>query len=239
MYTEFHGRLAAVRRKQNIAAIIHGGAFSVSVFLLALLLALIGEELFNFGVGGRTILFWLLLLIAAILFLMRIGRPLGRLAGILSGKEDLETAREVGRAIPRLNDRLVNTLQLVAGVDTRRLYSGQLIEASLADLRADCEGIDFTSTVDGAGSRRMGRFLLVSTLSAILLFALFPTAFFGAADRLMHFSEAYALPPLFRFIVEPGSRELVKGETVPVLVRVLGGMPGEISIAFRRRGDLS
>jgi hypothetical protein len=209
------------------------------VFLLALLLALIGEELFNFGVGGRTILFWLLLLIAAILFLMRIGRPLGRLAGILSGKEDLETAREVGRAIPRLNDRLVNTLQLVAGVDTRRLYSGQLIEASLADLRADCEGIDFTSTVDGAGSRRMGRFLLVSTLSAILLFALFPTAFFGAADRLMHFSEAYALPPLFRFIVEPGSRELVKGETVPVLVRVLGGMPGEISIAFRRRGDLS
>jgi hypothetical protein len=194
--------------------------------------------LFNFGVGGRTILFWLLLLIALILFLLRIGRPLGRLAGIFSGKEDLETAREVGRAIPRLNDRLVNTLQLFADGDTRRLYSGELIDASFADLRADCEGIDFTSTVDGAGSRRMGRFLLVCTLSSVLLFALLPTAFFGAADRLFHFSEAYALPPLFRFVVEPGSRELIKGETVPVLVRVLGETPGEITIAFRRRGDL-
>jgi hypothetical protein len=208
------------------------------VSLLALLFALVAEELFNFGVGGRTILFWLLLLIALILFLLRIGRPLGRLAGIFSGKEDLETAREVGRAIPRLNDRLVNTLQLFADGDTRRLYSGELIDASFADLRADCEGIDFTSTVDGAGSRRMGRFLLVCTLSSVLLFALLPTAFFGAADRLFHFSEAYALPPLFRFVVEPGSRELIKGETVPVLVRVLGETPGEITIAFRRRGDL-
>ena len=238
-YTEFHGRLAAVRRKQDIAAIFHGAAFSGSVFLLAFLLALIGEGTFNFGVGGRTILFWLLLLLALALFLLRVGRPLGRLAGVLSGEDDLETARAVGRAIPRLNDRLVNTLQLLAEGDTRRLYSGDLIDASLADLRADCLGIDFTSTVDGAGSRRMGRFLLVCTLSGALLFALFPTAFFGAADRLFHFNEAYALPPPVRFVVEPGSRELIKGETVPVRVRVLGETPGEITIAFRRRGDLS
>ena len=102
----------------------------------------------------------------------------------------------MGRAIPRVNDRLVNTLQLLADGDTRRLYSRDLIDASLADLRADCEGIDFTSTVNGAGSRRMGRFLLVCTLSGVLLFALFPTAFFGAAGRLLHFNEAYALPPL-------------------------------------------
>ena len=238
IHTEFQERLGAVRKKQDIAGIIHGAAFSGSVFLGALLLALIGEELFNFGVAGRTILFWLLLLIAVILFLMRIGRPLGRLAGVLSGKDDLETAREVGRAIPRVNDRLVNALQLVADGDTRRLYSGDLIEASLADLRDDCEGIDFTSTVDRAGSRRMGRFLLVCTLSGVLVFALFPTAFFGAADRLLHWSEAYALPPQFRFVVEPGSRELVKGETIPVRVRVIGETPGEITIAYRRRGDL-
>ena len=238
MYTDFHGRLAAVRRKQNLAGIIHGAAFSGSGFLIALLLALIAEELFNFGPGGRTFLFWLLLLLAVILSLMRIGRPLGRLTGILSGKDDLETAREVGRAIPRINDRLVNALQLFADGDTRRLYSGDLIDASLRDLRADCEGIDFAMTVDGAGSRRMGRFLLVCFLSGVLLFALFPTAFFGAADRLLHFNEAYASPSLFRFVVEPGSRELIKGESVPVRVRVLGESPGEVTIAFRRRGDL-
>ena len=238
IYTEFHGRLSAVRRKQELAAVIGGAAFSGSVFLLALLLALVGEEMFNFDVRGRTILFWLLLLLALALFLRRISRPLGRLAGVLSGRDDLETARDVGRAIPRLNDRLVNTLQLLADGDTRRLYSGDLIEASLADLRADCEGIDFTSTVDRAGSKRMGRFLLVCTLSGVLLFALFPTAFFGAAGRLFHFNEAYALPSPFRFVVEPGSRELIKGETVPIRVRVLGETPGEITIAFRRRGDL-
>jgi hypothetical protein len=239
MYTDFHRRLAAVRRKQNIAGIIHGAAFSGSVFLGALLLALICEELFNFGVGGRTVLFWLLLFLAFGLFLLRIGRPLGRLARILPGMDDLETARDIGRAVPRVNDRLVNALQLLADSDTRRLYSGDLIEASLADIRADSEGIDFTATVDIAGSRRMGRLLALSVLSGVLLFALFPTAFFGAADRLLHFNEAYASAPLFRFVVEPGSRELIKGETIRVRVRVLGETLGEITIAFRRKGDLT
>ena len=239
MHKEFQGRLAAVRRKQNIAGIIDGSAFSGSVFLTVLLLALIGEDLFEFGIAGRTLLFWMLLLIAFALFLLRIGRPLGRLAGILPGKDDLETAREVGRAIPLVNDRLVNALELLADGESRRLYSGDLIEASLADLRAGCEGIDFTAAVNSALSRRMSRFLLVCSLAGVLLFALFPTAFFGAAGRLLHFNEAYASPPLFRFVVEPGSRELIKGESVQVRVRVLGDAPGEIAIAFRRRGDLS
>jgi len=236
--TEFHGRLAAVRRRQNLAGIIHGAAFSGFVFLMVFLLALIGEEVFNFSVGGRTLLFWLLLLLAFGLFLLRIGRPLGRFARILPERDDLETAREVGRAIPRINDRLVNALQLFTDADTRRLYSGDLIEASLADLHSACEGIDFTSAVDRAGSRRMGRFLLISVLTGVLLFALSPASFFGAADRLMHFNEAYAAPVPFRFVVDPGSRELIKGATVPVRVKIIGENPGEITIAFRRKGDL-
>ncbi len=239
IHNEFHGRLAAVRRKEDIAAVIHGTALSGFLVLLALLLVLVAEELFAFSVAGRTVLVWSLVTLAAGLLLLRVGRPLGRLAGILPAKGDMETAREVGRRIARVNDRLVNALQLLEGGAMRGFYSEDLLRAALADLRTDCEGIDFASTVDGAGSRRMGRYLLVSLLSGVLLFAVFPTAFFGAADRLMHFNEAYASVPRFRFIVEPGSRELIKGETVPVRIRVSGERLDAVTIAFRRRGDLS
>ncbi len=239
LYDEIHRRLAAVRRKQNTAAVIHGAAFSGALFLTAVLLALIGEEIINFSVGGRTVLFWTLVLLALALFLWRIGRPLGRLAEILHGESDLETARDVGRRIGCVNDRLVNALQLLAEGDARRIYSGDLVDAALADLRADCEGIDFTSAVDRAGTPLTGRLLAAAFLSCVLLFALFPTAFFGAADRLLHFNEAYAAASPFRFVVEPGSREIIKGETVPIRVRVTGENPGEVSIAFRRRGDLA
>ena len=239
MHSEFHARLDAVRRKENLAAIAHGAASSAVVLLIALFIALVCEELFNFSAGGRTVIFWLLLLLAFGLFLARVARPLGRLGGVLPGKNDVETARDVGRAIPRVNDRLVNTIQLVADPDAPQLYSGDLLQAALADLRAACAGVDFTAAVDSALSRRMGRLLLVSTLAGVLLFALFPTAFFGAAERLMHFSEAYASPPPFTFIVSPGSRELVRGESVPVRVRVRGKNLGEITLAYRRHGDIA
>lgn len=239
IHTELHARLDAVRRKQNLAGIAHGAAFSGFIFLVALLLALTCEELFNFSTGGRTTIFWTLLLLAVGLFFLRIARPLGRLAGVLPGKSDVDTAREVGRAIPRLNDRLVNTVQLAGDPDAPRLYSGDLLQAALAEFHAECAGVDFTRAVDGPLPPRMGRLLLVSVLAGILLFALFPTAFFGAADRLMHFSEAYASPPPFTFIVSPGSRELVRGETVPVRVRVEGKKLDGITIAFRRHGDIA
>ncbi len=239
VYTEMHGRLAAVRRKQNTAAVIHGAAFSGALFLSAVLLALIGEEIFNFSVVGRTVLFWTLVLLALALFLRRIGRPLGRLVGILPGESDLETAGVVGHRIVRVNDRLVNALQLLTEVDARRIYSEDLIDAALTDLCEDCEGIDFTSAVNRAGTPLTGRILAAAFLSCIVLFALFPTAFFGAADRLLHFNEAYAVALPFRFNVEPGSREIIKGETIPVRVRVTGENPGDVSIAFRRRGDIA
>jgi tetratricopeptide (TPR) repeat protein len=232
-------RLAAVRRKQDLSDIVHGAASSGFIILSALLLALIGEDLVRFSTAGRALLFWLLIFLGGGLIFLRIGWPLLRRMGFIRGKGDLDTAREVGRGIPRVNDRLVNALQLLEDPGTRRLYSGDLINAALADLHAECEGIDFTSTVSSTGLRQMGRVLAVAVLSGVLLFVLFPTAFFGAAERLLHFSEAYALPLPFRFVVEPGSRELIKGESIPIRVQVIGERPGGITIAFRRRGDIS
>ena len=239
LYNELHGRLAAVRRKQNTADLIHGASSSGAVFLTAVLLALIGEEIINFTVVGRTVIFWFLVLLAFALLFWKVGRPLGRLAGLLPGETDLETARTVGRRIGRLTDRLVNALQLLAQGDARRIYSGDLVDAALADLSSDCEGIDFTLAADRAGMPFTGRLFAGAIFSGILLFAIFPSSFFGAADRLLHFNEAYAAAPPFRFVVEPGSREIIKGETIPVRIRVTGENPGEVSIAFRRRGDLA
>ena len=239
IHREIHTRLAAVRKKQNVAGILHGAALSGFVFLLALLLALLAEETFRFSIAGRTVLFWSLVILAVPLFLLRIGRPLARLTGILPGSTDLETARDVGRLIGRVSDRLANVLELLGSGDAREIYSGELVQAALVDLRADCEGIDFTSTVDGAGSRRMGRFLAAAFLSAVLLFALLPTAFFGAADRLLHFNEAYASAASLPLHCRAGLARARQGRNRSGARKVTGEKLDGITIAFRRRGDLS
>jgi len=237
--TEFHERLAAVRRKQERAGALRAAALSCLVMAGAALLALGAEAAVGFGVAPRTVIALLLLAAPVALFMLWIGPPLGRLAGLLEPESDIDTARRVGRALPAVRDRLADALEIASDRESARLYSPELLDASLADVHAACAGIDFTSAVDLSGARRMGRFLAVGAGAAVLIVALFRTALFGAADRIIHFSVAYAAQPLFRFVVEPGSREVVKGERVDVRVRVLGDAQDDVRIAFRRKGDLA
>jgi len=88
--------------------------------------------------------------------------------------------------------------------------------ASLEDLRRTIDGMDFGSTVTfGPFSGALeGPSSPSPASAAVLLFSsLFPTSFFGAADRLFHYNEAFASPAPLPFIVDPGDKEVVKGET--------------------------
>ena len=237
--TEFRARLAAARTRMYRAEVLRAAALALLAVGGAALIALGAEAVFGFGTAARAVIALLLALLPLAFLVIRIGPPLGRLAGLLRRESAIDTARRVGRAIPGVRDRLADALALAGDRESSRLYSGALIDASLADVHAACAGIDFAATVDTRNARRMGKLLLAGAGAAVLLLALFPTAFFGAADRILHFGVAYAGVPRFRFEVQPGSREVVKGERVDVRVRVLGDAPGEVDLAFRRQGDLS
>lgn len=237
-YRTLHVRLAAVRRKDDIAKLIHGVATCGLVCIVVCLSALVGEEIFRFTVVPRTVIFDGLVVLAAFLFIWRVGLPWARILGILPEEDDLHTARKVGSALPHLKDRLGNTLQLCLATDVGELYSRELLDAAIEDTLVACEGIDFTSTISFSGSRQRRRIFAASILTSVCLFVLFPTMFFGAAYRLLHFNEAFAAPVSFRFVVDPGNKEVVKGESVPVRIRVEGAAFDEISIAFREEGQL-
>jgi hypothetical protein len=236
---EIRARLAAVKRKQNIAALLEGGALSVAVVLCMLLAVLLVEHAFRPGVGGRTLLILVFGGAAAGLFVWRLARPLGRLLGLLADEADARTARTVGKAFPGIRDRLLNALQLSAERDSTTLASHALIDAALDDVRNDIGTTDFTSLVSYAASRRRARLVGVALASALLLVLFFPSTFFGAAHRLVHFGETFAPPEPFRFVVEPGDREVVKGENVPLLIRAEGAQPTEITLALRPQGQVS
>lgn len=236
---ELTGRLAEVRRKENIAALLKGGAFSGAVFIAALAAALLLEHVLHAGVTVRSVIFWLLSAVAAGLFVRRMAVPLGRLTGLLANERDSVTAGKLGAAFSGIRDRLLNVLQLIADRDTTTLSSPQLIDAALDDFRRDIAGTDLTAMVSYAGSRRMGRTLVVAASTLAILIVLFPTAFLGAAHRLIHHSEAFTVPPPFRFIVEPGDREVIKGGAVPVRVRVEGASLAEITLSVQPEGQVT
>jgi len=237
--TELHKRLAAVRRKENVASALQGSIFSGLVLLLTFLVTLIAEDLLYLSVAARTASFWLLMALGVTLLLWRVAPPLGRLLGLIPREDDHATALKVGGAFPGIRDRLVNALELAEERETTTLSSPELIDASLEDLNHEIEGVDFTSMLSYAGSWRMGKLLAMAGAAGVLLFAVFPGSFFGASYRLLHYQEAFTAPAPFRFLVEPGDREVIKGVNVPLRVRVEGTALTEITLAARPDGQLA
>ena len=238
IYRTLLTRLAAVRRKESIVRIVYGTLFSGAVLIATLLAALILEETFYLDVPIRTGLFWILVASSVGLCAWYIVRPLFTLLKILPTETNAETARKVGQQFPRIQDHLVNILDLYRERVKGILYSSDLIDASFEDARREMEPLDFTSVVSKAATRRMSRLLAVAVGAAVLLGGAFPTAFFGSADRLLHYGESFAAPVAYRLRIEPGNKEIVKGETVSITIYVQGSPQHHVSLFTKPAGEI-
>jgi Domain of unknown function (DUF4175) len=237
IYRGIASRLAAVRRKQNHVALVSGAVYT-SLVLFSLVLMLVAfEGWLYFSVTVRTVIFWAVITIAAGLSSFYILVPLLRLAKVLPAKTDNETAREVGDHFTALKDRLVNAIQLYLHAQDTTFYSGEFVEASFDDLRREIQPCDFNSIVRYSDVKRLGRLLSILVVIGIVLIGFFPSSFGGSLHRLLNYSVSFEAPLPFRLIVEPGNREVVKGESVSVRVRVEGVPQRSMSLGVRPEGQ--
>ncbi len=235
-----HARLARVRRKEDLARALQGLLLALLAWLCLGLAALAAEAALFTSPAVRITMLWAVAGAGALVLGWRSGPSVLRLLGLLLPEPDEATARRVGAAFPAVRDRLLNAFQLArlrATEGAGHPYSPGLLDAALEDLRGDLEPLDFTTAVSYAGSRRAARFLGVAAGILLLVFLAGPSAFFGSAYRLWHAGELFAAPAPFRLLVEPGDREVVKGENVRISVRVEGSAPEQVMLAGRPAGQ--
>lgn len=229
-------RLAAVRKKENFSSFLWGGIFSLAVIAGVTLVVLLAENFLFLSSTARTVIFWCSAGAGLALVTWFVLRPLLRYANILKHETNEQTAEKVGKAFPGINDHLINILQL----DKERSghYSPELIDASFEDVRKEIEPVDFAASVSYARSRSMAKVLAGVAGVALLLFALFPSALSGAAERMWRYGESFAPPLPFRFVVQPGNIEVVKGTSLPVTIRVEGARQKQITFSSKPSGQI-
>jgi len=159
IHDEFRSCLATVRRRDDVAALVRGAFIAAVALLVSCLIALALEGVLYLEVPGRTILFWVLLCVAAGLVALTIGRPAARLAHLLPQEPDVVTARRVGRRLPQVGDRLVNVLQLFHQRDPKGASSTQLIDAAFEDARQEFASLDLSARTGASIPRRMAKVL--------------------------------------------------------------------------------
>ncbi len=233
---ELRARVAAVRHRLRRAELLAGLALTGIVLLGGAMGALLLEGALHFGPAIRTLLFWSLAAGFGGCVLWCVGRPLLQRAGVLPSEPDREIASLVGQSFPQLNDRLVNGLGLLEERGSG-FYSPALVDEALNDLRETLAPLDLAGVVSFARPRRLLRILGIVAVAALLILAIFREPLAGSVYRLWQYTDAFAVPPPFRLLLEPGDREVIKGESVTVTVRAEGALLPSIVLTYRREGE--
>lgn len=240
LYHELLTRLSRLRSKQERVALVAGFGNGLAAAAVVALLAIIAELFGHFSIGGRT---WLFFVSLALALSALVGFALPSLLvkfGIRKRSSDDELAARIGRHYPVVSDRLVNSLQL-----TRPLFSEEagfygspsFALAAFSNVYSSVRDVNFLDIVDERPARR-----------ALLLFAgtlvLGLAAFLGAGNemsaattRLTHFRTFYQKPAPFTFVVYPGDRRVMRGDSVRVTVVTQGEQLQQITLRTREEGQ--
>ncbi len=237
LYEEIRHRLDTVRKKQNSVDLFTGITISISVLLLTSCISIVLDLIFGFGITGRTILFFFIVLSLLFSSLWFVGKPLLRKLKILKNATDSDTATKVGNQFPNIHDRLLNALQIYESkVREKVLYSIELIDASFIDLYDAIKDINFIQAVDYKRFKKTRKFFLYAVSVFLLALIISPKGFLWSAFRIYQFNQQFSVIPKLFFIIEPGDSEALRGETVDFTIHPVGSYVNTITFLSREEG---
>ncbi|HLA64480.1 MAG TPA: hypothetical protein VK610_08620, partial [Rhodothermales bacterium] len=145
-------RLREAMRRQTAGEVFFGLLVVGGALAAALLLGTGAEAAWRLGTGLRSLWFWTFVAGGLALLALFVGRPLGRLWGVLPGLDERSAARRAGRVHPAVADRLTAILDLADGRTAAR--PGPLLDGAVQALGRDVEGVPFERVEDLRPARR-------------------------------------------------------------------------------------
>jgi len=229
-------RLAAARRRLTLGAVARGALVLLAVVGALGALALAAEAGWWMGSGLRTALAWLIGLSSVALLVVGIVIPVLRALGVLPGLGDRDVASRAGKDFSGVDDRLHAFLDLADGQGASS--PEPLRDAALISLGREVETVPFERVRSFDGAKRLLPWAVAPLLVLVGLFAIAPTTFSSAAERLMAPGRAFFPPAPYALEVEPGNVSLVRGEPLEISARAVGtDLPGTATLEVGRKDE--
>ena len=198
---------------------LRGGLIALGIIAAGVLVVSALENFSRFGVGGRTVLFYLILIsvlgvvfsfvLSPILKLLKLGR-------IISHKEASEI---IGVHFPEIQDKLLNTLQLQEQTDTT---SSDLLHASIEKRTEELRPIPFANAIDFRANLTYLKYASFPVLVVVGVLFWSPNSIKEPAERIIQHRSAFEAPSPYRFVVISSPLTVPKGDDFEFLIRVEG-----------------
>ena len=191
-------RIEQFIRKYYLNQIIKGSLISLSIIGLMVLILVLPESRFYFSETVRTILFFVFVLAAIMLFAIYVVIPVIKLIKLKKGLSRYEAAKIIGNHFSEVKDKLLNVIQLEEKFDISD-REAELLQASIEQKSKQLSGVPFKKAVDLSKNRKyLVRFAgIVALVSAG--FMLFPGTFSEPASRIIKYNTHFEKPQPFYF----------------------------------------
>lgn len=208
-------------RRYYLNELLKGIILFFSIWLLYFIVVLLIEHYFWLSPPNRSILFLMVILVSAGLFIKFIAIPIAKLLKISKGIDEFEASRIIGKHFPEVSDKLLNVLQL-----QQNPHHSDLLMAGIAQKSRELKPVPFKMAVNFKTSLK---YLKYAAFPIIIILAFILTGnasvFSDSYTRVIHYKTAYEPPALFSFqvanenlIVEEGSSFTLEVNTVGSIV---------------------
>ncbi|MBL0030709.1 MAG: hypothetical protein IPP27_00540 [Bacteroidetes bacterium] len=224
-------RLDAFIRKYYKNQLVRGGIYAFTLSLAFYLLVVSLEYFGNFNTGARTFLFYSFIIgIAFILgrFVVIPLMHLYRLGKIISHEQAAEI---IGKHFTKVQDKLLNVLQLKKQADENTSTHPELLLAGINQKIEELKPVPFITAINISENRRYLRFAVIPLFALIVLLFAAPSLVKDSTKRLIEHQTYFEKPAPFTFEVTNKSLRALQQQDFQIDIRINGNeIPAEAFI---------
>ncbi|MFY8019541.1 MAG: DUF4175 family protein [Bacteroidia bacterium] len=226
---DIYQKLDAFIRKYYNNQLIKGSILFAGIFLLGFILVSVFEYYGRYTSSTRAILFFALLISSLISLVYYIIIPLARLYRIRKSLNYTEAAKIIGAHFSEVQDKLLNTLQLLESAPE----SGSLLEAAIQQKTEELKPVPFSSAIQFSKNIRYLKFTLIPVLILLSILIWSPDMLGDGAERVLYFNKEFKMKAPFE--IEILNQELAAEQygNFKLNVKTNGGkIPSEMYLLF-------
>lgn len=216
-------------RKFYTNELIKGIILFFAIGLLYFIATVLIEHFLWLSQTGRTILFWLFVVVEVVLFGRFIAFPIAKLLKLKEGIDFAQASKIIGNHFPEVNDKLLNVLQL-----KENKQQSELLIASIEQKSREMQPIPFVNAVDFKHNLRYLKYAAIPvTIILLLVFTGNINVISGSYERVVNYRIAYEPPAPFSFFVVNEKLEALENRPFVLNIKAAGDViPETASITF-------
>jgi len=216
-------------KKYYTNELIKGAILFFAIGLLYFLFTLFIEYMLWLSSIGRTILFWIFIVVELALFVRFIALPLAKLFKLQQGINYENASEIIGNHFPEVNDKLLNVLQL-----KQSSHQSDLLLASIEQKSNELKPIPFKLAVNFKHNTKYLKYAAIPLLIILVSYVSGKMNWFSDSyERVVNYQTAYEPPAPFQFFVVNNSLQAIENKEFKLIITTEGEVsPEDVQIAF-------